>query len=128
MNKKSIIFSLAAVLSLTTASPSFAADNALGSIASFFGSSTAFVVDVPQGVLVDSLWRVPKNTQRSLAEKFGDEKGFQQNVVAAMIGIPAGMVMGVPIGALRGAKHGIGSGWEKPFSTESFIVGLEDDK
>jgi len=85
------------------------------------------IIDVPQGILVDALWRVPLKTQRALAEKFGDEKGFEQNVVATMIGVPVGMVWGVPEGALRGAKHGLGSGWEKPFSTESFIVGVKDE-
>lgn len=128
MNKKSIILSLAGVLSLTTALPSYAADNALGGIASFFGSSAAVILDVPQGILVDSLWRVPLKTQRSLAEAFGDEKGFQQNVAATVIGVPVGMVWGVPAGALRGAKHGMGTGWEKPFSTESFVVGLGDEQ
>lgn len=127
MLKKSIVLSFAAVLSLTTALPSYADDNALGSIASFFGSSAAVILDVPQGILVDSLWRVPLKTQRTLAEKFGDEKGFQQNVAAAFIGVPVGMVWGVPAGALRGAKHGMGTGWEKPFSTESFIVGMGED-
>ncbi|MBY0550459.1 MAG: hypothetical protein K2W95_24485 [Candidatus Obscuribacterales bacterium] len=128
MNKKSIMLSLAAALSLTTTLPSYAADSALGGIASFFGSTTAVILDVPQGIIVDTLWRSPLKTQRNLAEKFGDEKGFQQNVAAAVIGVPVGMVWGVPAGALRGAKHGMGTGWEKPFSTESFVVGLGEDK
>lgn len=127
MNKKSVVFSLACLLTLGAA-PSYAADNALGDIASFFGSTAAVIFDVPQAIVIDSLWRVPLKTERALAEKFGDEKGFEQNVVATVIGVPVGMVWGVPAGALRGAKHGMGTGWEKPFSTESFIVGLEEDK
>lgn len=127
MKKKSVLLSLACVLSMS-ATPAMAADNALGSIASFFGSATALVIDVPQGIIVDSLWRVPLATQRTLAEHFGDEKGFQQNVAATVLGVPYGVVVGVPRGALRGAKHGLGTGWEKPFSTESFIVGLDVDK
>ena len=127
MNKKSILLSLAAAFSLTTALPSYAGDSALGDIASFFGSSAAVVLDVPQGILVDSLWRVPRKTQRTLAEHFGDEKGFQQNVAATVLGVPFGVVWGIPAGALRGAKHGMDKGWEKPFSTESFIVGLGEE-
>lgn len=111
-----------------SAAPSYAGDNALGDIASFLGSTAAVIFDVPQAIIVDSLWRVPLKTERALADKFGDEKGFQQNVAATVIGVPVGMVWGVPAGALRGAKHGMGSGWEKPFSTESFLVGMDDDK
>lgn len=122
MKNKSIILSLASLLAIGTSLPSQADDNALGSIASFFGSTTATVVDVPEGVLLYSLWRTPLRWQRTLAEHFGDEKGFQQNVAAFVLGVPTGMVWGVGEGALRGAKHGMGTGWEKPFSTESFIV------
>jgi hypothetical protein len=79
-------------------------------------------------MVIDSLYRVPLKTERGLAEAFGDEKGFEQNVVGTVIGVPVGMVWGVPAGILRGAKHGLGTGWEKPFSTESFLVGMGDDK
>ena len=119
---------MASALSIGVSAPSFADDNGLGKIASFFGSTAAVIVDVPTGIVVDSLWRSPKKTERTLAEKFGDEKGFQQNVAATLIGVPVGMVWGVPAGALRGAKHGMGTGWEKPFSTESFLVGMGEDK
>lgn len=128
MKKNSLVFAVTCALAVGTALPSFAADGALGSVASFFGSTTATVIDVPQGVLIDSMWRVPRQTEKALAEKFGDENGFEQNVVASIIGIPVGMVWGVPVGFLRGAKHGLGTGWEKPFSSESFIVGVGDDK
>lgn len=113
-------------MGLGSIAPSHA--DGLGSIASFFGSTTAMVVDIPQGVVIDSLYRSPKNAWHALAGHFGDEKGFQQNVAGAVIGIPVGMVWGVPAGFLRGAKHAMDSGWEKPFSTESFIVGMGDDK
>ncbi|MBX9687652.1 MAG: hypothetical protein K2X27_13175 [Candidatus Obscuribacterales bacterium] len=128
MRKTALVLSLASALTLGINAPSLADDNGLGSIASFFGSVTAVVFDVPTAIVVDSLWRVPLKTERTLAEKFGDEKGFQQNVAATVIGVPVGMVWGVPAGALRGAKHGMGTGWEKPFSTESFLVGMGEDK
>ena len=128
MKKTALVLSLASAMALGINAPSFADDNGLGSIASFFGSVTATVVDVPTAMVVDSLWRVPLKTEHTLAEKFGNEKGFEQNVAATLIGVPVGVVWGVPAGFLRGAKHGMGTGWEKPFSTESFLVGMGDDK
>lgn len=128
MRKLALVLSLASAMAVGVNAPSYADGGGLGSIASFFGSVTATAFDVPTAVVVDSLWRVPLKTEHSLAEAFGDEKGFQQNVAATLIGVPVGMVWGVPAGALRGAKHGLGTGWEKPFSTESFLVGMGDDK
>ena len=125
--KKLLLVALTSALSLSTVAPSFANDS-LDGVASLAGSVTATVIDTPQATVVDSLWWSPKRSQRYLAGAFGDDHGFQQNVVAAMIGIPWGVVWGIPTGALRGAKHGMGTGWEKPFSTESFVcVSNEDD-
>ena len=127
MRKISLVLTLASVLGLGVSAPSYA-DGGLGSVASFFGSTTAVVLDVPQGMVVDGLYNSPKNAWHALAGHFGDEKGFQQNVAGAVIGIPVGIVWGIPAGALRGAKHGLSAGWEKPFSTDSFIVGMDSDK
>jgi hypothetical protein len=128
MRKTALLLTVACAMTLGINAPSFAADNGLGSIASFFGSVTAVTVDVPEAMVVDTLWRSPLKAEHGLAEAFGDEKGFQQNVVGTIIGVPVGMVWGVPAGFLRGAKHGMGTGWEKPFSTDSFLVGMGDDK
>lgn len=125
--KKSIVLTIASLIAIGTATPSYAND-AVNNVASFIGSTAAMIVDVPQGILVDSLWHMPMKTQHALAEKFGDENGLEQNVVGAIIGIPVGMVWGVPEGALRGAKHGLSTGWEKPFSTDSFLVVQYEDK
>jgi len=125
--KKSVVFTLASLLAIGTATPSFAND-ATNNFASFLGSTAALLVDVPQGILVDSLWHMPMRTTHRLADAFGDEKGLEQNVVGAMIGIPFGVVYGIPEGALRGAKHGLGAGWEKPFSTDSFLVVNYEEK
>jgi hypothetical protein len=117
--KKSMVLTIASMLALGTATPSFA-NEAVNNFASFAGSTAAVLVTTPQAMIVDSLWHQPVRVTHALAEHFGDEKGFQQNVVGALIGIPFGVVWGIPTGALRGAKHGLGVGWEKPFSTESF--------
>lgn len=98
----------------------------MGDVAGVFGATTAVIVDAPEGVLVDSLWRCPKKTTHSLAEAFGDEKGLGQNFVGALIGIPYGVVVGIPVGAIQGTRHGWTTGWDKPFSTDSFIVPDEE--
>lgn len=125
--KKSVLLTVASLLALGTSTPSHAND-AVNGVVSFVGSTAAMVVDVPQAMIVDSLYHQPVRVQRTLATHFGDEKGLQQNVVGALLGFPFGVVWGIPTGALRGAKHGLGTGWEKPFSTESFMVLQYEDK
>jgi hypothetical protein len=125
--KNSIVLTVASMITLGAAPPCFAND-AVNSMASFAGSAAATVVTTPQAMVVDSLWHQPRKAWHGLATAFGDEKGFQQNVAGAVIGIPFGVVWGIPTGFLRGAKHGMGVGWEKPFSTESFLVLKYDDK
>jgi len=125
MKKKTWLLTAALALLVGTATPSYA-EGPMGDVGSLFGSVTATVFDTPQGVLYYSLWRCPLKTTEYLADKFGDSKGFQQNVVGAALGIPTGFVWGIPYGAIRGASHGWKSGWEKPFSTDSFLVTKED--
>lgn len=117
---------LASLIALGTATPSYAND-ALHDVAGVFGSTTAFIVDVPEGIVVDSLWRMPRKTWHALADRFGDENGFQQNVCGAVIGIPVGFLWGIPEGALRGGRHGMTIGWDKPFSTDSFLCLHEEN-
>lgn len=118
--KKSIFLSLAALMAIGVA-PSYA-DNVLGGVGNAVGSACATTVCVPEGMLYDSLWRCPMNTWHKLAADFGDEHGFQQNVAGAVIGIPVGFLWGIPEGAIRGGRHGMTTGWDKPFSTDSFLV------
>ncbi len=126
-NQKNIIaLSLVASLALASNIKANAGDGFLGGVGSLLGSTTAGVIDVPEGILVNSLWRMPVKTTKALAERFGDEKGFYQNVVGATIGIPTGFLWGIPYGAVTGARHGLTSGWEKPFSTESYLVKDEE--
>jgi len=124
--KKLGLLTVAAALAVGTATPSFAND-AVNSVASLFGSTAATIVGVPEGILVDSLYRMPLKTTHALADRFGDEKGFQQNVVGAVIGIPVGFLWGIPEGAIRGGRHGMTEGWEKPFSTDSFLC-IQEEK
>lgn len=129
MNKKFLSTLLASALTMGVALPTFADDSALDDFASLAGTTTALIIDVPQAMVVDTLWWSPLHAQRALSEHFGDDKGLMQNVAAFVIGVPWGMVWGIPSGALRGAKHACSTGWEKPFSTESFMcINQEDSK
>jgi len=123
--KKTVFLTIAASLALGATAPCNA-EGTMGDVASWAGSTTATVVDVPGGIIYDSLWRVPMKTWHALADRFGDEHGFQQNVAGAIIGIPVGFLWGIPEGAIRGGRHGMTTGWEKPFSTDSFNVMQED--
>jgi len=122
--KKSIFLAVAALLAVGV-TPSYA-DSCLGGVGNAVGSATATCIDVPEGILYDSLWRMPMKTWHCLADRFGDEHGFQQNVAGAVIGIPVGFLWGIPEGALRGGHHGMTTGWDKPFSTDSFLVFQEE--
>lgn len=124
VNMKNKVLSLmaAGLIAIGVAGPARAGDGPLGSVTSWLGSVTAFIVDVPEGILYHSLYNCPLKTSQYLAESFGDENGAGQNVVGAVLGVPTGILWGIPYGAIAGAKHGIGTGWEKPFSTESYIV------
>jgi len=119
--KKSVLLAIASLMVVGTATPSNA-NECVNSVGSFVGSATATLIDIPEGIIVDSLWRMPMKTWHALADSFGDENGFQQNVAGAVIGIPVGFLYGIPEGAIRGGRHGMTTGWEKPFSTESFLV------
>lgn len=124
MKTKTLSFLIALVISSGLALPANA-DGILGGVGSMFGAVTATLFDVPEGIVVESLWRQPYKTQRLLAEHFGDSDGFQQNVAAFVLGVPYGFVYGMPYGAVHGARYGWKTGWEQPFSTESYLVAEE---
>lgn len=121
MKNKFAVAIASSLLCLGTALPSFA-DGVKGDVASFLGSTTALIVDVPEGILVHSLWRCPMGTSHYLAEKFGDQKGLGQNLAGYALGIPTGIVWGVPMGAIHGGRRALSVGWDKPFSTDSYLV------
>jgi len=117
MKKNTLV--LSALASLAIAAPCFADGGGVKGIA---GSGAALLVDVPQGMIVDSAYKCPYRATKGLAEAFGDEKGWKQNIVGAMIGIPCGAVFGVPYGAVKGGHHALTVGYDKPFTSESFVV------
>jgi len=123
MKNKVLALIAASAMAISTAAPSMAdGDGPLSSVGALAGSTSAIIVDTPEGILWHSLWNCPYKTQRTLAEHFGDSNGAGQNIVGAIIGIPVGVVWGVPYGAIAGFRHGMTTGWDKPFSTESYMV------
>lgn len=127
MKNKALMLLTSAALAVGAGMPALADDGPVHSMAQLAGASTALVVDVPEGMVVDGLYRVPKKCWKSLAYHLGDnhDQGIcwlGQQMVGMTVGVPVGVLWGIPYGALHGAKHGIGSGWDKPFSSESYIV------
>jgi hypothetical protein len=128
-NKTALTLLASFAVALGFAAPSIADGGPVGSAKSAAGATTAFLVDVPEGVVVDSLYRCPKKAWHSLAVAFGDNPKSDfglcylgQQAMGVFVGVPCGIVWGVPYGAYHGAKHGLGEGWDKPFSGESYIV------
>ena len=119
MKKSAALLAIVATLGMGSAS---FADGVLGTGKSVAGTSTAMVVDIPEGIIVNTVYKCPYKATKSLAAAFGDENGWKQNIVGAVFGIPAGAVFGVPYGAVKGGYHAATVGYDKPFSSESFVV------
>ena len=123
MKKKVLALLAASAIAMSTTAPAVADDSTpLGAVGCLFGATSAVIIDVPEGILWHSLWNCPLKTTQYLAETFGDSNGLGQNLVGAAFGIPAGFLWGIPYGAIAGGRHGMTVGWDKPFSTESYLV------
>ena len=121
MKTKTLI--LSAVACIGMAVPAFADGGGPMGVA---GVTTAMLVDVPEGIVVNSAAKCPIRASQGLAEAFGDAKGWKQQIVGAVIGIPTGAVWGVPYGFMSGARNAMSKGWDKPFSSDSFVVVNEE--
>lgn len=126
MKNKVLTTIAAAAVAVGFALPSYA-DGYMDSGKSFLGTTTALIIDEPEGVALNSLWYQPKKIQKRLAIAFGDEHGVLQNMAGFVLGVPTGVVWGVPAGAIYGGRHAWSVGWDKPFSTESYIVPESED-
>ena len=113
---------LLAILATAAISAPALADGLMGTGKSLAGSGAAMLVDVPEGIVVDSAVKCPVKASKSLAGAFGDENGWKQRIVGAVFGVPSGAVFGVPYGAIKGGKHAASVGFDKPFSKDSFVV------
>jgi len=119
MKKTAVLLAIFAAMGMGSAS---FADGAMGTGKSIAGATTAMIVDVPQGIIVNTAYKCPHKARKSLAETFGDENGWKQNIVGAVIGWPCGVAFGVPYGLIKGGQHAASVGWDEPFSKDSFVV------
>lgn len=127
MKNKLIAIMTVVMMAATMASPALAADDTpLGQVGGLLGATTATIIDVPEGILYHSLYNCPLKTTQYLIDAFGGgattAARVDQAIVAGAIGIPVGFLWGIPYGAIRGGTHGMTTGWEEPFSTNSYIV------
>lgn len=123
VNKLVSYVAAAAIVAGGSALPSMADDSTVGK-ALFFpfraaGSSISTVWGVPLGMTKGGVEGSMKTT-KMVADKMGDKECALKTAVAAMVGGPFGAVGGGAIGSVKGAVHGAKTGYDKPFSMESF--------
>jgi hypothetical protein len=121
--KKIVMLSALAAIVGGSLMPALASEGPVGAV----GAGVAMIVDAPEGMVVDSVYGCPKKASKGLAEAFGDENGWKQQIVGAVIGVPVGFVFGMPYGFCHGLHHAWNEGYEKPFSVSSFVV-CDSDK
>lgn len=116
-------FILASTLVGAVVAPSFASDDTFQSICFFpvrvIGSGVGSVLGVPEGVVKDGVKGAMLST-KWLANKLGDEDGSYQTWAGAIFAAPFGIVGGGAYGTFDGGWHGMKTGYEKPFSKDSF--------
>lgn len=123
VRKLATSFVLASTLVGALVAPSFAADDTFQSIVFFpvrlLGSATGTVIGVPEGAVKDGV-KGSMMATKWVAEKLGDEDGTYQTWAGAMLGGPFGLAGGMAYGTFDGGWHGMKTGYEKPFSKDSF--------
>lgn len=123
VRKLATSFILASTLVGAMVAPSFAADDTFQSICYFpvrlLGSATGTVIGVPEGAVKDGVKGAQMAT-KWVATKLGDDDGTYQTWAGAILGAPFGIVGGAAYGTFDGAVHGVKTGYNKPFSKDSF--------
>lgn len=116
-------FVLAMALMGTVVAPSYADDDTFQQIVQFpvkvLGSAASTVVGMPEGAVKDGVkgWQM---ATKWVAGKLGDEDGKGQTFFGWILGGPVGLVGGGAYGVFDGGWHGMKTGFEKPFTKESF--------
>ena len=121
--KKALVILAACAFTVGVNTPSFA--GVLKDTAGLLGASTASVIDVPQGIIKDAVFRLPLKTTQDVAQALGDKNDVGQNIAGAVVGIPVGFALGIPEGTVQGLQQAWTTGLDKPFSTESFNVSIK---
>jgi hypothetical protein len=123
VRKLATSFILASTLVGAVVAPSFAADDTFQSICFFpvrvIGSGVGSVIGVPEGMVKDGVRGAMMST-KWMANKLGDEDGTYQTIAGAVLAAPFGIVGGSAYGSFDGVWHGCKTGYEKPFSKDSF--------
>lgn len=117
-------FMLASALVGTMVLPTFAADDDTFQSIVFFpvrllGAGAGTLVGIPEGAVKDGVKGAQQAT-KWVAGKLGDEDGTYQTWAGAIFGAPFGILGGSTYGTFDGGWHGMKTGYEKPFSKDSF--------
>jgi hypothetical protein len=116
-------FILASTLVGALVAPSFAADDTFQKICFFpvrlVGAGVSSVIGVPEGAVKDGVKGAMMST-KWLSNKLGDQDGTYQTWAGAILAAPFGIVGGGAYGTFDGGWHGLKTGYEKPFSKDSF--------
>ena len=83
------------------------------------GSSLSTVAGAPLGMTKGGVEGGMKTT-KYVADKMGDKECPVKTTIAAVVGGPFGVVGGAAVGGVKGVIHGAKTGYDKPFSMESF--------
>jgi len=83
------------------------------------GSTVGLVMGVPLGAVKDGVKGAQMGT-KWVSGKLGNEDGTYQTIAGAILGAPFGVIGGGAYGTFDGGWHGIVTGYEKPFSKDSF--------
>lgn len=85
---------------------------------------SGMVVGIPVAITRRSSNRCIEFTQ-TFADNIGGKEHIIPMAMASIMGVPFGLVVGSAEGVHAGGKNAISSGWEKPFSLDSFSLGEE---
>lgn len=124
LNKLAGSFILASALVGSLVAPCFAADDdTFKSIVLIpvrvLGSGVGTGLGMPLGAVKDGVKGAGKSS-KWVAGKLGNEDAGVPQFFGAIIGGPVGMLGGGAYGVFDGGWHGMKTGYEKPFSKDSF--------
>jgi len=123
VRKLATSLTIALTLVGTMVAPSFAGEDTFQNIVfipvRLLGSAAGTVVGIPEGAVKDGVKGAMMAT-KWMAEKLGDEDGTYQTWGGALLAGPFGLVGGAAYGTFDGGWHGMKTGYEKPFSKDSF--------
>ena len=103
--------------------PSFAGDDTVRSVVQFpvraTGCGLSTVLGAPLGATRDSV-RGGQAAAKFVAKTLGNEDGDMHMLVGYAAGGPFGVIGGATCGSVKGLVHGFKTGYDKPFSKDSF--------